>query len=734
MEEIDAQKRGGMTEEELLALIAQYEKDSLGSPVAAGATVGSTYYSATQQMTTLEIDRFNALNMFFARPLGNEIEGQSQVVIPEFRDTVLWIMPQLMRTFDAARTPCVFEPVSEEDVEQAQLETEAVRHVFLVQNNGFMVMHDLFMDALLLRNGYVKVYWREDEKTLTERYTGLTQDEVTDLLSDKADEQIEVLEQREYQVDMPGAQQMPAGEAPGAVMPYQPLTVFDLKVRRTASRGHVCIEAIPAEEMRVSNRARTNLDDAPFIEHQTTRTRSDLKADGYDAAKVDQAKAGKPDWMEMDALARDVVTDQLSGETPADRAMQEIELRDVTMRVDYDGDGIAELRHVLIAGDIILENEEIEEVPIASAVPLRMPHRHTGLSLYDLLSDIQVIKSQLVREGLTNLRLSNNGRMVVDWKNCNLTDLMTSRPGGVVRVNGAPGNVIMPLEHPSNLAQQVLPMVQELDRWRAYRTGIGEQALAMDADALQNAPSMPQMAGIAQAALKTEMIARFLAEGLKDVFVKIHALLRRHQDQPMQFKLRGKFVKLNPADWRERESVMPNVGLGSGNRPEARQNLILLGQAMKEMGQFGLVSPRQGYNWFRRSAMLLGEDQPEQFVMDPDSDEFKRWQAANPPQPNPAVIAAQTRLQAAQVTAQAGIQKAQMSEQAASQRAQAEVAHAALQGREDRLTQLAGMDVDMAIQLIKAIVPIVAAQYKQDPSANAGEVLRQDVTALEGRA
>src|SRR6185503_1961091 len=145
-----------MTDEELLQIIAEYERASLGSETASGASIGSLSPTTTSTLTTLEIDRYDALNTYFARPFGNETENSSSVVIPELRDTVEWIKPQLMRIFLAARAPCVFDPEGAEDVKQAQQETEAVNHVFMRMNDGAMVIHDYITDALLLRNGYIR--------------------------------------------------------------------------------------------------------------------------------------------------------------------------------------------------------------------------------------------------------------------------------------------------------------------------------------------------------------------------------------------------------------------------------------------------------------------------------------------------------------------------------------------------------------------------------------------------
>lgn len=797
-----------MSDADLLSLIAQCEKDALGSPVASGASVGTTYSTSTQLLTTLEIDRFDALNFYYGRPLGNEVENQSQVVLPELRDTVEWIKPQLMRIFAAAHTPCVFDPENEDDVDQAALETEAVRHVFMAENPGFFIIHDFCMDALLLRNGYIKVYLETKTQAKVEKYSGLTHTEVTQLLGD--DEDIEILEQREYTANMPMQPQQAAAPGPapapmangGGMAPSQPqmppqgpqapmgmqsaappgtspmpnaaqvggpppgqpppppmpapmggavpllsvmppVTVFDLKIRRTKEVKRVKVECAPPEEMLVSSKARGNLDESPFTCHKTEKSRSDLIEAGYEEDIVNKATAGSPRWLEMDALARDIVVDQMTIEAPGDFAMQMLEVRDVNIMVDYDGDGKAELRRVLVVGDEIAENEEIEEVAFASGVSKRMPHRHTGLSMYDELKDIQVIKSELLRQGLNGLRLANNSRVAVDWRNCNLTDLMTSRAGGVIRVNGNPQSVVMPFNTQSNM-EQVVSTMGYMDSLREFRTGVGKDSVGLDADALQNVTKGGQLAGMAAAGLKIELIARCLSEGLKDVFLKIRALMVRHQDQPMQFQMRGKWVNVNPSEWGDRTRVSPNVGLGSGTREEARSNVMLLEQMQEKLASMGLVGPKQAYTTFKMACSLLGYEQPERFAMDPDSDEFKQWQAAHPPQQNPMVQVAQIRAQGQQASAQAGLKKTQIQTQADlataqadakadAAKAQAEITHTAMQNHQDRLTEMAGNDAMMWQTLVKAIAPIIASQLKGDPNANAGQVLQSDIRGFGAR-
>jgi hypothetical protein len=713
-----------MPDEELLSLIRQYELASLGSQMAAGATISTTVYPSNQTMPTLEIDRYNALNAFFGRPLGNEVENRSQVVLPEVRDTIEWIMPQLMRIFMGTSSPVRFDPEGSQDEQQAQIETASVNHLFMYENNGFFVMHDFFHDAMLMRNGYVKVYWKESKQVSVSRYTGLTEMQLPELLQENENEKIDVLEQREYQIPNPMAPPPMPGQPPA-----QQLTVFDLKIRRTAKRGHVCIDCIPPEEMRVTPRARQGMEDLAFSMHLTNRTRSDLISDGVDREIVDSASAGRPNWLDIDALARNQMVDQLSIENPSDRSMQELECRETIIMVDVDGDGVAELRRVFVIGDKIAENEVIEETPFASCVSKRMPHRHTGMSIYDEVMDLQIIKTTLWRQGLDNLSLSNNQRVAVDYANVNLDDLLTSRPGGVVRGKGPPSSWIEAIQSPSNLVDQVLPALSYIDTQKASRTGIGPGSMPVDPDELQNVTKGAHAQNLSQAALKIEMLARLLAEGLKPVFLKIRNILIRHQDQPLEFQVAGKWVNIDPQSWKpHRSNVQPNVGLGSGNRDEMRQNVMLLGKLIVELKEMGLaVGPQQIYDLFKMGSESLGFTSPERFAIDPNPQnpayiQYQQQQkAAMQSMPQPQVTAAQIKAQTtlgqeqaenARLAAKLQADTADTNKQLVHDMLQQhnDRGHQAVQGHKDREIQLDTNHLQILLKLIPAFAQIIAAE------------------------
>lgn len=727
-----------MTEADLLALIGSYERSALGSDTASGPVIGGNITPAGQNMTTLEVDRFNAVNAYMGRPLGNEIPDRSQIVLPELRDTIEWIMPQLMRMFVASHRVCQFDPETPGDEEQADQETQVINHVFLKENNGFFILHDLFKDALLLRNGYAKVYWDESEHVSTEEYTGLTEIEVALLLNDPRDtiEPIEQKEEVQFQQDPMSGQSVQ-------------YSTFDLKIRRTTKQGRVKVDCLPPEETLVSPRARFNLEECPFWEHKTTLFRSDLIEMGVNEAIVKNIEIAQPTWLNLVSLARDEVVDQLQQDNPSDSPMQEVTFRHVVMRVDFDGDGKAELREIKIAGDQIVSNEETEEIPAISASAIRMPHRHVGISFYDLLNDLQVIKTTLMRQGLDNLYLASNQRTAVNWRTVNLDDLLTSRPGGIIRVDGPPGENLMPMPYGQNVMEQIAPAMDYFDKVNTRRTGVGDSTMGLDTDLLQDVTNGNQMTAMSAASLKIELVARLLAEGVKDLFKKIHSELIRHQDKPMTINLTGKWVEINPSEWRRREKVSVNVGLGSGNRVEGRANLAMLNQMQERIAPFGLVGPKEAYETFKMGVSLLGYESPEKFAKDPNDPNFQ----PPPPPPNPALqvaqVRAQTDMQKAQLSAQtqqqadqsklaqqvmdlkARLIQAQGQEESARMKAQAEIMHAYHQSGMDSADAQSQMDHETQLTLLKILGQIAAAQYKQDPSVNAGQALKQDYDSFQ---
>jgi hypothetical protein len=415
--------------------------------------------------------RAKAIEYYNRDPFGNEVEGRSQIVTGEVAEAIDGALPALLRVFTQSDDVVRFEPQGPGDEEKAKQATEYCNWVFMRDNPGVTIMHNWFKDALLSKVGTVKVYWDEKKEVNTESYENLSEEELSLLLSD---DQFEVVSQDSVEVgqvevpptpeDMMMAQQ--TGIPPVPMM--QPVLAYNVKVKKEDKKGRVIIENVPPEEFIISKKAKT-IKDSPFCAHRKLTTRSELIAMGFKKDEVEDLMSYEDLTFTPERVARYSVGEQPLERQSQDKSMQEVETFECYMRVDFDNDGIAELRRVFYAGQTILENEEIDYIPFCSICPIPMPHKFFGHSMADRTMDLQLIKSTITRQILDNLYLTNNARIAAVEGQVNLDDLLTVTPGGVVRVKNA--NALSPISVPP-VASQSFPMLQYLDSVQEKRTGI----------------------------------------------------------------------------------------------------------------------------------------------------------------------------------------------------------------------------------------------------------------------
>ena len=639
-----------LTNKELVSIIQSHRADSLG--VEDG------------QLTN---ERAEALDRYHARPYGNEMEGRSSVVSRDLSEAVDWAMPAIMRIFTQSGSVAEFDPVSAEDEPQAEIETDYVNQVIMKDNAGWLVLHDAIKDTLLLKNGYVKHWWEETEKVEEVKYQGLVIEEVQKLMQDlQADDaEVTIKGQEEHQII--GA----AG----------PMSVYDLELKIKRKKGKVVLEAVPTEEIRVSRKCRGSLQDSPFVEHVTRKTRSDLIELGMSREFVDRLPAYADNITSTQRTSRDSVSNETSefGHAFNDRSMDEIEYCEAYIKVDWDDDGIAELRRVVTVGNEIPDGEEwneaIPEVAITGFVAKRVPHRHVGESLYDDLADLQLIKTTLLRQLLDNVYSTNNNQWLVNER-VNLADFMVSLPGGVKRIEGMePVQSAVQAITAQPIIQQILPVVDYIDGIKESRTGISKSMTGLDPDSLNDVTKGAFMENMNRASQKVEMITRLIAEsGVKEMVLRVHSLLMRYQDKQRIIRMKGKYVPVNPQEWRERTDLTVKVGLGTGNEEDRQRKLMMVADLqMKMLAPQGMVDAPHAFALFSDISKTLGFDMPDKYALSPQSPEFQQ-KMANPP-PNPVVMAEQAKAQAAmqieQVKSQATGQIEQLRAQAKLQEVQA---------------------------------------------------------------
>ncbi len=545
--------------------------------------------------------RRKAIQYYNGEEYGNEVEGRSRIVTREVAEAVDGAMPALMRVFTASDEMVVFEPKGPEDVEAAEQATEYCNWVFMRDNPGVSILHTWIKDALLQKNGIIKIYWNDETEVNTETYEGLSADELALLL---ADEQYEIVSQKETQIGeipaLPTPEEIAVAQQTGVPpMPrMEPVFSYTVKVKKTDKKGRVKVENVPPEEFIVSKKT-IQLVETPFCAHRRLVTRSELVAMGFDKKEIDQLPTYEDLTYTPERTAR-----YSNGEQPddpsLDPAMQEIEVFEAYIRVDYDEDGIAELRRVIYAGSSVLENEEIDYLPFAAICPIPLPHKFFGQSLADRTMDLQMIKSTITRQMLDNMYLTNNARVVAVDGQVNIDDLLTVTPGGVVRVKNPAAVQQLSVQA---IAGQSFPMLQYLDDIQAKRTGVSEASQGLDPNILQNTTATAIAAMQNAAAGKMELIARIFAEtGVKDLFRSILHLLTKYQDKPRVIRLRGKFVPMDPREWDNEYDMTVNVGLGTGTRQEQMAMLGMVLQKQEQIiQQYGPANPLVSVGQYRQT-------------------------------------------------------------------------------------------------------------------------------------
>lgn len=674
-----------MSPEDLAAIVSAMRRDALG--VEDGQ---------------LSQERAKAMDHYHGRPYGNEVEGRSAVVSKDLAEAVDWALPSIMRVFTQSGSIAEFDPIGPEDEQLSQQESDYTNQVIMRDNNGFMVLHDAIKDTLLLKNGYAKHFWEETEKVEEVPYSGLTLDQIAQMLG--------ALEQEGAKVEI--TEQESTTELIDTPQGPMPVELFNLTLKVTRKSGKVTVLAVPTEEIRVSKRCRGSLQESPFTEHVTRKTRSELIEMGMPRDFVDDLPALNETDNDLQTYSRDSVSDESksTGANIIDRSMDEIEYCEAYVRVDFDGDGIAELRKVVTVGNKIPPgkqwNEPIPAVAITGFVAKRVPHRHVGESLDDELADLAEIKTTLTRQMLDNIYLTNNNQWLVNER-VNLKDFMTSLPGGVKRVKGdMPVSGAAEAVEATPIIGQILTVVDYFDRVKEGRTGLTKASTGMDPDVLKESTKGAFMENLNRASQKIEMITRLIAEtGVKELVMQVHGLLCRHQDKPRMVRLRGSWTNVNPQEWRERTDLTVRVGLGTGNEEQKREKLMLVAQLQQQLGgAFGLVGPAQAFSLFEDLAKTMGFDMPEKYVMSPASPQYQQMQQQRGQGPgNPLA-------EAEQVKGQFAMQIKQLQEQYKEQIDGLKLQFENAQADKDRASR-------EAIEAMKAEVQLMIANMPRDIAA-----------------
>jgi len=585
------------------------------------------------------------------------LPGWSKVTMRDVFETIESIMPDLLEIFASSEDVMEFLPEDEDDVIKAQEETDVVNHVFYQQNAGFLVLYTYFKDALMAKNGFTKTWWEEKETDEIEEYFDIDDEALATLENDDAIEITDV----ETTIEKTGE------FAPSIIVedgqPIQgpeieiTITTHNVTAKRSRDSSQVRVQAIPPEEVAISREA-LSLQTAALVRHVPKHvTRTQLLELGIDKAKVDKLMTlGVRDTEEE--LARDTLFKHERHKKTTNKETQRVDVADNYIRLDVNENGKSELWHVMTGSHdtVLLSKTRITRVPISTITPIIEPHQIFGISIADLVVDIQRIRTFLVRAALDNAAAVNNQRPIISVNGATAStvdDVLMNRPGSPIMVRGDVRQAFTYAEN-NIIAGDMVNLTQYFDTVRTERTGVQRFGQKMDPNAIRKDITATEFAGTQADTLKsTKLIARIFAEtGLKDLMINIHHTLKSHSgDKKLSLRLSGAFTDIDPRSWINRTDMQINVGLGTGTKAEqiAQLNQILLQQ--KEAFQLqgfqdgDLVKLSQIRYTLSRITTLQGFKTADAFFNMIDDDREIPEQEAPP---DPALIKIQADTQIAQ--------------------------------------------------------------------------------------
>lgn len=614
------------------------------------------------QDSAIKGDRERNYQYYLGLPLGNEVQGRSQVVSWDVFETVESVLPDLLEIFLAGDNIGEFEPQGPEDQRFAQQATDYINYLVKKRNPGFLIFNTWFKDALLAKLGIVRAYWNTQTKVTKESYTGLDEVQLTFLVDNK---DIEIVDQLAYPDPEDMRQREQAMQALNAMSPEQgmqvqqmlaqpPKMLYDVTIKVTKLAGQVCIDNVRPETFVVSKRA-TKLSDAIIQGEVRPFTRSDLIEMGIDKDEVDEVQDYDFATLETGDSLKERAENQSStwqfdDDPSGDKSTEEVMLFCGYVLADYDGDGVAEWRYVLRGGNKTLINDEADGPDYAVLTPIPIPHAIHGLALADVVAPIQQTNTALTRQYLDSLYLANNPRTYAIEGQVNLDDLLNHRIGGVVRMK-AP-NMAGPLET-ANVSGEALQGIEFMDSRREARTGVTRYNQGLDADSLNKTATGVQKI-IQKGDKRVLMIARIFAEtGVKDLFKLVLRLVCQNQDKEAVVRLRNDWVSFDPREWNHEMDACINVGLGTGDKSEQIQmwQMILQIQQTAVAGGSSLATEENIYQSLQQLMKAMGIKGAELYFQDPKNAQPKQ------PQPSPEQIIAQAEVEKAKIKAETDREK-----------------------------------------------------------------------------
>lgn len=582
------------------------------------SVINSFEADAIQHNKSFNVENEELQRRYKGDPYGDELPERSKIISNDVQDVVEADMPSLARVFLGASKICVFEAQTEDpkEIEEAKEKTEYIDWIVRSQEDSFRVQFGFLKDVDIQKLGALKFFMEDIVEKRIISHEDISFEELAELeesLDGEDVERLEIISRSEVRENL----------SDDGVTTNQKLDV-EFEVTRNTRRARVM--GIPLESFLISSNA-TDEEDANLVGDRVKQTRGELLQEGHSMETVislPTAASTSSQEPTNDSTLAQIRFDDDGGvhkDSFSAWATQMVEITDVVVKIDKDGDGVAERRHIIKSGDVILEDEPFEIVPYAITSAILISHTAIGISRAELAAPTARIKTALIR-GLADNTYAHNAPQMAINENVNQDDLLTKRPSGIVRVEGTqnPGQSLFPI-NVDYIGDKALQVIQYFDQSMAKTTGnlLASQGLQGDTFEKETAT---RFTGIKeQGAEKIELVARVIAEtAYKRLYNGLAWLVSQYQTTEVEIMVLGKPLTVNPANWKHRHFAKSTIGLGAGDGERTTETIsaiLSLQQQLKAEGS-PLVDEVKIYNSIDSMLKTLDIHNTAEFFNNPE--------------------------------------------------------------------------------------------------------------------
>lgn len=523
----------------------------------------------------------------------------------------------------------LFTPYSNEmaAVKASQIASDVVNYCLFNSNpDGWSKLSTWIKSAVVFGNSALTWGWEEHYDYILEEYEEINQEALDQILSDVNVEVIGDLNIADEFVMNPDG--------------TTPVVFIDVRLRRKVDKSGVKLRNIPPESFLI-DRAASSVTDATFVGIVTEMTRSDIRRTwsdlDIDLDEIGEEATTRSSSFSYEAFARKDSAGIQNWLTNSDEDEEEanisITVIECWIRSDRDGDGIAELKHVIKAGNTILEEDDVAYVPVAVLNPIEIPHEFYGLSLLDMARPQTQATTAILRGFVENVYFGNYGRTLADPNVVDFSALQNPVPKQIIPTNGNPAAAVQQLQ-PEPMSTGTAGMLEFLGLQKEQSTGLSKTAMGLNDTLYVSGNSEQKMAGAQNAAqIRVEHIARrFVETGIKDLCRGVLREMKGNLKNPSMYKTDKGYATLTPQELQLMPGNMDldiQANIGENSNSSLAEKLIQLTQLLPQMAQSptseSYINPMSSYNLALDILKNMGMD-PTRFLNDPSTQEFQQAQ------------------------------------------------------------------------------------------------------------